>query len=157
MNNQHNAAKGFTLIELLVVIAIIGILASLVLVALGNSRDKAKDVRLKSSLSQLHVLAEIIVADNVPASFAGVQTCFTSIDPGGDAACKGVGESFKVLKDDIVLNKGGLTTWGSDAPTKYCMKIRLASDTTKFACTDHTGVTKIGAGSLCGSTDMDCD
>ena len=34
--------KGFTLIELLVVIAIIGILASVVLVSLNSSREKAK-------------------------------------------------------------------------------------------------------------------
>ena len=37
-----NSRKSFTLIELLIVIAIIGILAGIVLVSLGNTREKAK-------------------------------------------------------------------------------------------------------------------
>ncbi|MBU2545456.1 prepilin-type N-terminal cleavage/methylation domain-containing protein [Patescibacteria group bacterium] len=42
MKNKRKYLRGFTLIELLVVIAILGLLASIVLVSLRGSRDKAR-------------------------------------------------------------------------------------------------------------------
>ncbi|WDE99430.1 type II secretion system protein [Lentisphaera profundi] len=56
--------KKFSLIELLVVVAIIGILSSLLLPALGKSRDKAKMAACKNNMKQIAFMYSMYSDDN---------------------------------------------------------------------------------------------
>jgi prepilin-type N-terminal cleavage/methylation domain-containing protein len=54
--------KGFTLIELLVVIAIIGILSSVMLVAVNSARMKARNAERLSDMRQMQIALELYYA-----------------------------------------------------------------------------------------------
>jgi len=97
---------GFTLIELLVVIAIIGLLSSIVSLQLGSVREKARDAKRFSDVTQMAQALEMEASDGSDAvagcvaADANVNTCtgpgvigsFANFkDPTGTTACVGGG------------------------------------------------------------------
>ncbi len=70
---RNKNQKGFTLIELLVVIAIIGLLASVVLLALNSARAKSRDAKRLADMRQLSTALELYYNDNggYPAAASG--------------------------------------------------------------------------------------
>jgi prepilin-type N-terminal cleavage/methylation domain-containing protein len=59
-----SAKHGFSLVELLIVITIIGILSTIILSSVSNSRSRAYDSKVKQQLSSFRTAAEIYFINN---------------------------------------------------------------------------------------------
>lgn len=78
MNFYKKSARGFTLTELLVVMFIIGILSSIIIVGLSNSKAKSRDATRKSDLKRLQLALQMYYTDNgrypIVSGWYGYQT-----------------------------------------------------------------------------------
>ena len=124
--------KGFTLIELLVVIAIIGILASVVLVGFGNTRDQAKDTRIKAAMTQIRTHAEIFHMDPSNNTYDGMDA----------------DDDILTLLNDIDAQSPGSHAI-STVTNNYCVVAQL--NVTNYFCIDSTGKAVTQAGDACSS------
>jgi prepilin-type N-terminal cleavage/methylation domain-containing protein len=153
--------NGFTLIELLVVIAIIGLLASLLLVALNSSRLKSKDARIIDEVVQLRNQFHL---DYSSATYTYPVTCVTVDVPGACVrptdnsgalvgATWGASPNYVLLAKDIYSQNGvGMTvtlayTYAGAVPGPttgfaiYALLPSSAGGPNKYYCVDGKGNT----------------
>ncbi|MCH7828675.1 type II secretion system protein [Patescibacteria group bacterium] len=138
--------KGFTLIELLVVIAVIGMLASIVLVALGPARAKARDARRVADVRQMSTALEVEASDN-PEDIEG---CLGLDDNVRDCTGPGAVAGFGNFLDPSSTAPGTPCTSASGSTCQYSIS---RADGTADATTGDYQICfwlESGAGSLGG-------
>jgi len=160
MKLSSPSKSGFTLIELLVVIGIIGVLASVVMMSISDSRLKGRDTGRKSQITEILKALELYYGDgglyptygvstNTGGIFSGIQPSFistgsyiTAMPPEANLYyyCVSADQKSILLAVNTEADKGG---------SDYCHVIRGPGPT--YGCT-YTGASpQVAASSPCYS------
>lgn len=145
--------KGFTLLEILVVIAIVGVLASIVLVLLGNAKNKSLDNKVKAVLNQARTQASIFYTTG--GTYSGV--CTSTNDTANPKGIYGMVLSAAQVVgiSSVTVNGTGSTTTATcnTNGTTFAAEVPITG-TGNLWCVDGTQkgkveTTSIGAGVAC--------
>lgn len=138
LRNKDTHTKGFTLIELLVVIAIIGLLASVVLLALNSARAKARDAKRLADVRQLSTAFELYYNDQ--SSYLA-QAAAGTIPAGYAPNYVGAIPTAPLPADGTCTNASGSNTYTYTSPVggpTYTLTFCLGAVTGGFVAGMHT-------------------
>jgi len=149
---QRKSERGFTLIELLVVIAIIGILATLILIALAAARSRARDARVELNLNQAFTICTLRQESSGDYSGCVVADATQTQEPG---AISKLDADTKRIDGTGGATGGGLTIAAKSDKGEACILTTLnakTGGTNKKFCRDTQG----NVSPTTGATDASC-
>ena len=175
---KHTAARppvrGFTLIEMLMVVAIIGILSSIVIVAMREARLKAADAAVRQQAYQLRTVMEQERTNT--GSYAGIKTGGAWKNAGDQCLTGFTSSQFSTKATEICAElvaastgMGGCTTscvyFSNTSPNsneKYTIMAYLPYESSKvapavrFLCIGSSGNQSISVGGTGGWLEDGC-
>ncbi|MEK7618345.1 MAG: type II secretion system protein [Patescibacteria group bacterium] len=121
MRNKNE--KGFTLIELLVVIAIIGLLASVVLLALNSARAKSRDAKRLADVRQIASALELYYNDvsSYPAAITSLVPKYIGLIPAAPTPADSNGSNTCTVATNAYTYIAGGTPSGATYTLTFCL------------------------------------
>lgn len=137
--------QGFTLIELLMVVAIIAIIASVILVALGDSRNKGADASIKTNLGTVRGQSELFYSNNSNSFLpAGGSTFSIATCPVYNVSGTNMLSKDKVIANSIAeaVKRGMNGSSCYNSSTNWAIAVGMKTSATSSWCIDSAGKSK---------------